>query len=142
MYLKNILSISEYPGLFEERAQTNVGKVAITLIDEKRVITSLSKQYSMLSEIQIYCKGNEITLIEVLEKILNHEGGKSLNIKPKANAIDLHAYFLGIIEKYDTNRVCSSDINKINQWYNILLQSKNLRIKVNNLKQINLLTRI
>ncbi|OUW34957.1 MAG: hypothetical protein CBD39_02045 [Flavobacteriaceae bacterium TMED179] len=133
MYLKNILSISECPGLFEEIAQTNVGEVAIPFIDEKRVITSVSWQFSMLDEFQIYCKGNEITLIEVLEKILNRESGKSLNIKLKANANDLHAYFLGIIEKHDTNRVCSSDINKINQWCNILLRSKKLKNKIKQL---------
>ena len=32
MYLKNILSISECPGLFEEIAHTNVDEVAIPLI--------------------------------------------------------------------------------------------------------------
>ncbi len=129
MDLYNILSISGRPGLFELIAQTNVGVVAISLIDGKRVVTSASQQISMLGEIQIYCRGKEITLIEVFEKILNHEGGKISNIKPKAHPMDLHKYFIGIIEDYDANRVYPSDIKKIIQWYNILLRTKKIKFK-------------
>lgn len=129
MDLNNILSISGRPGLFELIAQTNVGVVAISLIDGKKVVTSDSQQINILSEIQIYCKGKKIELIEVFEKILNHEGGKTSNIKPKAHPMDFHTYFLGIIEDYDTNRVYPSDIKKIIQWYNILLQTKKIKLK-------------
>jgi len=129
MDLNNILSTSGRLGLFELIAQTNVGVVSISLIDGKKVVTSASQQINILSEIQIYCKGKKIELIEVFEKILNHEGWKTSNIKPKPHPMDLHTYFLGIIEDCDANRVYPSDIKKIIQWYNILLQTKKLNLK-------------
>ena len=43
---------------------------------------------------------------------------------PKANSLDLEAYFLKIIDDYDKERVYTSDIKKIIKWYNILVTQK------------------
>ena len=126
MQLDKILSISGRPGLFEMEAQTRGGIVARSLVDGKRVTTSVSNQVSVLSEIQIYCIGTEVTLAEVFEKILKKEEGKSASVSPKAAASDLEAYFFDILDNYDEERVYPSDIKKVIQWYNILLQNKRL----------------
>ena len=67
MQLDKILSISGRPGLFEMEAQTRGGIVARSLVDGKRVTTSVNNQVSVLSEIQIYCIGTEVPLAEVFD---------------------------------------------------------------------------
>ena len=126
MQLDKILSIYGRPGLFEMEAQTRDGIVARSLLDGKRVTTSVSNQVNVISEIQIYCIGTEVPLAEVFQKILKKEDGKSASVSPKAAASDLESYFFDILDNYDEERVYPSDIKKVIQWYNILLQNKRL----------------
>jgi hypothetical protein len=124
MQLDKILAISGRPGLYEMKAETRSGIVAISLVDGKRITSSINNQISILSEIQVYCIGKEIPLAEVLKKLLKKESGNIASIKPKAAAADLKAYFYALVEHYDEDRVYSSDIKKIIQWYNILVTNK------------------
>ena len=124
MQLDKILAISGRPGLYEMKAETRSGIVAISLVDGKRITSSINNQISILSEIQVYCIGKEIPLAEVLKKLLKKESGNIASIKPNAAAADLKAYFSDLVEHYDEDRVYSSDIKKIIQWYNILVTNK------------------
>ena len=124
MDITKILAISGRPGLFQMNAQTRGGVVATSLLDGKRIVTSAAQQISMLSEIQVYCIGKEVPLIEVFEKILAYEKGGLAQVKPKAPATDLEAYFFEVLEDYDEERVYPSDIKKIIQWYNLLVDQK------------------
>ena len=128
MDLNNILSISGRPGLFQLEAQTSQGIIATSLVDGKRVVTSANQQIRMLSDIQVYCIGKEIPLIEVFKKMLVHEKGCITSLKPKATVIDLEAYFFEIIDNYDEDRVYPSDIKKIIQRYNLLVQKKKTKL--------------
>ena len=124
MKLKEILSISGRQGLYKLNTKTRVGVIATSLVDGKRVITTIDQQISFLSEIQVYCIGNEINLSKVFEKMLLFESGKISRVVPKSNSLDLETYFLKIIDDYDKERVYPSDIKKIIQWYNILVTQK------------------
>lgn len=124
MDLKKILSISGQPGLYQMNAQTRGGVVATSLLDGKRIVTSPAQQISILGEIQIYCIGKEVPLTEVFEKILALEQGGIARVKPKAPVTDLEAYFFEVLEDYDEDRVYPSDIKKIIQWYNLLVEQK------------------
>ena len=124
MKLNEILSISGRQGLYKLNKKTKVGVIATSLVDGKRVITTINQQISYLSEIQVYCIGNEINLSDVFEKMLLFESGKISRVVPKANSLDLEAYFLKIIDDYDKERVYTSDIKKIIKWYNILVTQK------------------
>jgi len=125
MQLDKILSISGRQGLFEMEAQTRGGITAISLIDDKRISSPVSRQISFLNEIQVYCIGKEVPLNEIFNRILKHEYGSIAKVSPKASNIDLKSYFFEIIEDYDQERVYPSDIKKIIQWYNLLV-AKNL----------------
>ena len=125
MQLDKILSISGRPGLFEMEAQTRGGITAISLIDNKRISSPVSRQISFLNEIQVYCIGKEVPLDEIFNRILKYESGSIARVSPKVSNIDLKAYFFKIIEDYDEDRVYPSDIKKIIQWYNLLV-TKNL----------------
>ncbi len=124
MKLNEILTISGRQGLYKLNTKTKGGVIATSLVDGKRVITTINQQISYLSEIQVYCIGNEINLSEVFEKMLLFESGKISRVVPKANSLDLEAYFLKIIDDYDKERVYTSDIKKIIKWYNILVTQK------------------
>ena len=66
MKLKEILSISGRQGLYKLKTKTRGGVIATSLVDGKRVITTINQKISFLSEIQVYCIGNEINLSKVM----------------------------------------------------------------------------
>lgn len=122
MELDKIIAISGRPGLFEVQVQTRSGFIAHSLVDGKRITASIRDQVSLLSEINIYGLQTEVPLSEIFQKMLAQEKGAACAVKPKAPATDLEAYFFEIFQDYDEDRVYPSDIKKIIQWYNILVE--------------------
>ena len=121
MELDKIIAISGRPGLFEVQVQTRTGFVAHSLVDGKRITASIRDQVSLLSEINIYGLQDEVPLAEIFQKILAKENGAVCSLKPKAPATDLEAFFFEVFQDYDEEHVYPSDIKKIIQWYNILV---------------------
>ena len=124
MALDKILSIGGKPGLFRLLTQTRTGFVGESLLDGKRVTVGMRSNVSVLSEIAIYTLEEEVPLREVFQKIKDKEGGKKTEISHKAEKIALEEYFFEILPNYDEDRVYASDIRKIIQWYNILVDNK------------------
>ena len=127
MELDKIISISGRPGLYEVEVQTRTGFIAHSLTDGKRITATLSDQVSLLSEINIYGLQAEVPLAEVFQKMLTHENGTKCKVKPKAKPSDLEAYFFEVFQDYDEERVYPSDIKKMIQWYNILIDKRLLK---------------
>ena len=123
MALDKILSIGGKPGLYKLLTQTRSGFVGESLLDGKRVTVGIRSNVSVLSEIAIYTLEEEVPLREVFQKIKEKEGGKKTSISHKADKIELEEYFFEILPNYDEDRVYASDIKKIVQWYNILLDN-------------------
>ncbi len=120
MALDKILSIGGRPGLFKLLTQTRGGFVGESLLDGKRVTVGLRSNVSVLSEIAIYTLEEEVPLREVFQKINEKEKGGKTSIGHKEEKIKLEEYFFEILPNYDEDRVYTSDIKKIIQWYNIL----------------------
>ncbi len=120
MGLDKILSIAGKPGLFKLLTQTRSGFVAESLIDNKRVSVGLRSNVSVLSEIAIYTLDEELPLREVFIKIQEKENGGKTSIGHKEEKIKLEEYFFEVLPNYDEDRVYSSDIKKVIQWYNLL----------------------
>lgn len=133
--LETIISIAGYPGLFKLLAQTKGGFVAESLQDQKRVTVPLRAKVSMLSEIALYTLEKELPLLEVFKLIHDKEGGKPASTSPKADKIDLEAYFFEVLPNYDEDRVYASDIKKVLSWYNLLLSKKLLSFKEETAKE-------
>ncbi|MBO0322031.1 DUF5606 domain-containing protein [Muricauda sp. CAU 1633] len=123
MALDKILSIGGKPGLYKLLTQTRSGFVGESLLDGKRVTVGIRSNVSVLSEIAIYTLEEEVPLREVFQKIKEKEDGKKTGISHKAEKIELEEYFFEILPNYDEDRVYASDIKKIIQWYNILLDN-------------------
>ena len=72
----------------------------------------------------MYTDAEEIALAEVLESVKNKENAQVASIDyKKASADELHAYFAEVLPAYDRDRVHTSDIKKLIQWYNILVNN-------------------
>lgn len=61
-------------------------------------------------------------MLKVFKKIYEKEAGKE-SISHKESANKLEAYFSEILPEYDEERVYTSNIKKIIQWYNILVDA-------------------
>ena len=120
MALDKILSIGGKPGLYKLLTQTRAGFVGESLLDGKRVTVGLRNNVSVLSEIAIYTLEEEVPLREVFQKIQEKENGGKTSIGHKEEKIKLEEYFFEVLPNYDEDRVYTSDIKKIVQWYNIL----------------------
>ncbi|WP_297792450.1 DUF5606 domain-containing protein [uncultured Eudoraea sp.] len=121
MNLDKILSIGGKPGLYKMLTQTRTGLVAESLLDNKKVTVSMSSNVSVLSEIAIYTLEEELPLREVFHKIQIKEDGGKTSVKHKDDKLVLEEYFFEVLPNYDEDRVYVSDIKKIIQWYNILI---------------------
>ena len=120
MSLDKILSISGKPGLYQLKTQTRNGFVAESLIDGKKISVSIHHNVSILSEIAVYTLTEELPLKKVFSAIKEKENGKPTSISHKDGKDKLEEYFFNVLPDYDEDRVYTSDIKKIVQWYNLL----------------------
>jgi len=125
--LDKILTISGKPGLFRMISQTRTGVIAISLSDQKKVVTNIGQQINLLSEIRVFGLKDEMPLSEIFKLMYQMEKGKHASVKPKASIDELESYFFKVFQDYDEDRVYGSDIKKIIQWYNLLLDSNELK---------------
>ena len=74
---------------------------------------------SLLSEIAVYTYTEEIRLSEVFKAIATKENdGPAMS--HKESEASLREYFREVLPEFDEDRVYTSDIKKILNWYNIL----------------------
>jgi len=123
MELKDIVAINGKPGLYEIKAQSKGGVIVKSLLDSKKFPVTVSHNISALNEIAIYTYEEEIPLRIIFKAIGEKENGKEA-ISPKENGKVLTSYFREILPDFDEERVYTSNIKKVLQWYN-LLASKN-----------------
>lgn len=122
MEFDKILSVSGKPGLYELKNQTRGGILAQSLVDGKKIQVNLRNNISILSEISIYTYSDEVPLKEIFDKIYQKTEGKQ-SIDHKSPKKVLESYFREILPEYDEDRVYQSDLKKIIQWYNILVDN-------------------
>ncbi len=119
MTFEEILSIGGRPGLYRLVASSRGGVIVESLTDEKRFPVSQKAEVSALKDIAIYTTGEEVPLPEVFKKIYEKEDGGSA-IDHKSTPPELKNYMEEILPAFDQERVYSSNLKKLFQWYNIL----------------------
>lgn len=123
--LNMILAISGKPGLYKLVSQAkNMLIVETVSADRKRMPIYASDKVISLGDIAMYTDAEEVALSTVLESVKNKENGEvsSFNYK-KASAEELHSYMGEVLPNYDRDRVHTSDIKKLIQWYNLLISN-------------------
>jgi len=128
--LDKILTITGRPGLFKMVAQTRKGVIAVSLSDQKKIVTNIRHQVNVLSEIRVFGLKDEMPISDIFERIYQLEKGQPARLKPKASKEELESYFFEVFQDYDKDRVYGSDIKKIIKWYNLLLDSNELKFEL------------
>ena len=123
--LRTILSVSGKPGLFKLISQGKNMLILETLdATKKRLPVYAHDKVISLGDIAMYTDDEEVALGEVLESVKNKENGAVASIDfKKASQDELHAYMAEVLPTYDRDRVHTSDIKKLIQWYNILINN-------------------
>lgn len=122
MEFSKIIAVTGKPGLFEVVSQTKTGVIVASLHDKKRFPITSTQNTSMLENIAIYTYEEEVLLLNIFKKIFEKEAGKK-SISHKESGTQLKSYFSEILPEYDEERVYASNIKKIIQWYNILVDA-------------------
>ena len=125
LMLKTILAISGKPGLYKLISQAkNMLIVEAVSADKKRMPIYASDKVISLGDIAMYTDDDEVPLGQVLESVKNKENGAVTSIDyKKASAEELHAFMAEVLPEYDRDRVHTSDIKKLIQWYNLLVSN-------------------
>jgi hypothetical protein len=121
MKLEDILAVSGKPGLFKLLAQSRNGLIAESLLDGKRLPISSTQQVSALKDIAIYTYDKEVPLTEVFGLMAKLADSEIPN--KKSSGAEFHDFFLKILPDYDQERVYTSDIKKVINWYTSLSAS-------------------
>ena len=121
--LKKILSVSGKPGLYKLVSTSKTITLVESLIDGKRFPIYTHEKIVSLGEIAIYTSEDEIPLKDVLVKIRENENGGKISDDKKSSSKELFSYFETILPTYDKEKVYASDIKKIVNWYNLLIDN-------------------
>ena len=91
---------------------------------KRRFPAFATDRITSLGDIAMYTEDEDIPLWKVLKSVGDKEGNKvsSINYK-KCSSEELHAYMLEVLPSYDQDRVHDSDMKKLIQWYNILVEN-------------------
>lgn len=122
---QTILAISGKPGLYKlvSRAKNSLIVEALDGTG-KRMPAFGSDRITSLADIAMFTETEDVPLMKVLASLRDLEKGKvtSLNYK-KATPQELHDYFTKVLPEWDQERVHNSDIKKLLQWYDILINA-------------------
>ena len=123
--LRTILSISGKPGLYKLISQGKNMLILETLdATKKRLPVYGHDKVISLGDIAMYTDDEEVALAEVLESVKAKSNGTVTAIDyKKASAAELQAFMAEVLPTYDRDRVHNSDIKKLIQWYNILVNA-------------------
>lgn len=121
--LKEILSISGKPGLYKMISYGKNLLVVENLETKKRIPAYSRDRIVSLGDIAIYTTEEEVPLGKVLEAIRDKYEAKPLELSQYNSDDQLDAFFKGVLPAYDEERVYKSDIRKMMNWYNILINA-------------------
>ena len=123
--LETILAISGKPGLYKLISRGNRSLIIETIdTQKKRMPAFATDKIISLADIAMYTDEKEVPLREVLNSIKKKEGGKATQIDyRKASKEELYAYLAEVLPNCDRDRIYPSDIKKLVQWYNILIEN-------------------
>jgi len=121
--LKTILSVSGKPGLFKLISNAKNMVIVESLADKRRMPIYARDKVVSLGDIAMYTDDDEVPLSEILSTMEIKENGGQASISSASKPEELRKYFAEILPTYDRERVYDSDIKKLINWYNLLINS-------------------
>ena len=122
--LSRIAAMAGQSGLFSVHTALKNGVVLESLDETKtKMVAGASSKVSILSEISIYTTISEgsVSLESVLQSLYAKYKGVS-GISSKSDGSELKKFLLEVLPNADFDRVYVSDIKKLANWYNLLVQ--------------------
>ena len=123
MSLEKIVAVTGKPGLFKIISQSKGGLIVESLIDNKKIPINAIHNVSVLNDIAIYTYEEEVPLRTVLKTIAEKHANKEAISHKESNA-NLTSFFSEVLPNYDEERVYTSNIKKVVQWYNLLAKAE------------------
>ena len=123
--LETILAISGKPGLYRLVSRGNHSLIVETIDAQKKRFPAFSADKVIsLADIAMYTDEKEVPLRQVLNSIKEKESGKASSLDwRKASKDELYAYLCEVLPNCDKDRIYPTDIKKLVQWYNILIEN-------------------
>lgn len=122
---QTILAIAGRPGLYKLLTRGKNSLIVESLdAAHKRQPTFANDRITSLGDIAMYTNGDDVALTQVLNNMKKLEKGEKSSVNAKtASGDELREYFAKILPDFDRDRVHTSDIKKLIQWYNILIDN-------------------
>lgn len=122
---QTILAIAGKPGLYKLVSRGKNSLIVEALDDShKRMPAFGSDRITSLTDIAMFTDSDDVPLMDVLESLKTLEEGKKSSVDyKKASGDELREYFAKVLPNFDRERVHVSDIKKLIQWYDILVEN-------------------
>lgn len=92
--------------------------------EKKRLAVGERDRVSSLNDITMYSDDDNVELMSILKNIFEAHKGKAIELNHKtASTAELEKFMAEALPTYDRDRVHTSDIRKLLQWYNILVKN-------------------
>ncbi len=124
--LQEVAHIAGRPGLFRIIKPGRAGVIVESMDGKgKREMVSVNAKVSVLKDISIYSEEfNKSTPLSEIFTTMREKHGEKVDFDTKnASQDEFFTFFGEIMPDFDQERVYSSDIKKIIQWYNLLSAS-------------------
>lgn len=121
MDLQGIISIAGKPGLYKVVAQGRNNVIVQSLENDKKFPAFASDKISALDDISVYTYEKDVPLREVYILLGEKEDFKP-SINHKEEPKKLREYLVSFLPDYDVERVYDTDVKKLFQWYNLLVE--------------------
>jgi len=122
MYLEGILSISGQSGLFKLISKGKSSVIVESLVTGKKMPAFSTSRISTLEDVAVYTDDGEIPLKDIFNNIFKKYEGKKIDNSVIKNNNYLE-FFETVLPNFDRDRVYQSDVKKIVNWYNCLVDN-------------------
>ena len=122
MEFNKIIAVTGKPGLFQVISQSKNAIIVESLLDQKRVAINATQNVSLLENIAIYTYEEDVPLLDVFKAMAEKTNGEKA-ISHKESGAKLTSFFAEVLPNYDDERVYTSNIKKVIQWFNILVEN-------------------
>lgn len=119
MIIQEIIAIAGKPGLYRIVVTNRNNLVVESMLDKKRLSIPGTSRISSLADITMFTTGEDLLLLEVLNR-MNEHLGKKVMPEVKGDAAATKSFVDEVIPELDHERVYNSDLKKLVQWFSIL----------------------
>ena len=118
--VERVLSISGKPGLYRLVSQGKNMIIVENIATKKRQPAYNHDKIISLADVAIYTDEGEVPLYDVFASIAEKNNNQPVEVKAMSDT-ELREYFATYLPSFDRERVYTTDIRKLFQWYNTLV---------------------